>query len=84
MFILQAHLFIKWQQKTTAGQTLYRTISLHIIDGRKINLNRDMEKPGCFDHFPKGTGCAQWFSRISADTKSNCAFNNSGLNIKKN
>ena len=42
-----------------------------------------MEKPGSFDHFPKGTGCTPWFFRISADTKLNCAFNNSGLNSKK-
>ena len=42
-----------------------------------------MEKPGSFDHFPKGTGCTPWFFRISADTKLNCAFNNSGLNSNK-
>ena len=42
-----------------------------------------MEKPGSFDHFPKGTGCTPWFFRLSADTKLNCAFNNSGLNSKK-
>ena len=58
-----------WQQKTTAGQTLYRTISLHINGGGKIYLNIDMKKPGSFDHFPKGTGCTPWFFRISADTK---------------
>ena len=42
-----------------------------------------MGKPGSFDHFPKGTGCTPWFFRISADTKLNWAFNNSGLNSKK-
>ena len=77
---------MKWQQKTTAGQTLYRTISLHIIinGGGNSYLNTDTEKPGSFDHFPKGTGCTPWFFRTSADTKLNCAFNNSGLNNKKN
>ena len=60
-----------------------RTISLHINGGGKINLERDMEKPGSFDHFPKGTGCTPCFFRISADTKLNCAFNNSSLNSKK-
>ena len=43
-----------------------------------------MEKPGIFDHLPKGAGCTLWFFRISADNKLNCAFNNSGLNSKKN
>ena len=42
-----------------------------------------MEKPESFDHFPKGTECTPWFFRISADTKLNCAFNNSGLNSRK-
>ena len=46
-------------------------------------MNKDMEKPGSFDHFPKWTGCTPWFFRISADTKLNCAFNNSGLNSKE-
>ena len=77
------HKFIKGQQKTFAGQTLYGTISLHIIGEGKIYLNRDMEKPGSFDHFPKGTGCTPWFFWISTDIKLNCAFNNSGLNSKK-
>ena len=79
----QLYWFIKWQQKTTARQNLYRTISLHINGGGKIYLNRDMEKPGSFDHFPKGTGCMPWFFRISADTILNCAFYNSRLNKKK-
>ena len=86
MFILQVpptSLIHKKQQKTTAGQTLYRTISLHINGGGKIYLERDMEKPGSFDHFPKGTGCTPCFFRISADTKLNCAFNNSSLNSNK-
>ena len=42
-----------------------------------------MKKPGSFDHFPKGTGCTPWLFRISANTKLNCAFNNSGLNSKE-
>ena len=49
----------------------------------KNYLNRGMEKPGSFDHFPKGTGCTPCFFRISADTKLNCAFNNSSLDSKK-
>ena len=77
----QLHLFIKWQQKTTARQNLYRTISLHINGGRKIYLNRDLEKPGSFDHFPKGEGCTPWFFRISADNKLNCALHDTGLKI---
>jgi len=56
---------------------------LHINGGGKIDLERNMEKPGSFDPFPKGTGCTPWFFRISADTKLNCAFNNSSLNSKK-
>jgi hypothetical protein len=56
---------------------------LHIYGGGDIYLDRDMEKPGTFDHFPQVTGCTPWFFRISADTKLNCAFNNSGLNSKK-
>ena len=43
-----------------------------------------MEKPGSFDHTPKGTGCTPWFLRISADKKLNYTFNNSGLDSKKN
>ena len=87
MFILQVpptSLIHKVAKKTTARQTLYGTISLHINGGGKIYFNRDMEKkPGSFDHFPKGTGCTPCFFRISADTKLNCAFNNSSLNSKK-
>ena len=49
----------------------------------KNYLNRDMEKPGSFDHFPKGAGCTPWFFRISVDNKLNCAFNDSGLKSKK-
>ena len=41
-------------------------------------LDRDMEKPGA--HFSKRTGCTPWFFRMSAGTKLNCAFNDSGLN----
>ena len=74
----QLHSFIKWQQKTSAGQTLHRTLCLHIYGGGNMYLDRDMEKPGSSAHFPKGTGCTPWFFRISAGTKWNCAFNNSG------
>ena len=35
-------------------------------------------------HSPKRTGKTPWFFRTSAGTKLNCAFNNSGLNSKKN
>ena len=38
------------------------------------------QKPGSSAHLPKRTGCTLWFFRISAGTKLNCAFNNSGLN----
>ena len=41
-----------------------------------------MEKPGSSAHFPKKTGCTPGFFRMSAGTKSNCAFNNSGHNSK--
>ena len=46
-------------------------------------MDRDKKKPGSFDHFPQVTGCTPWFFRVSADTKLNCDFNNSGLNSKK-
>ena len=48
-------------------------------------MDRDKEKPGSSDPFPKGTGCMPWFFRMSAGTKLNCAFNNSSpINAKKN
>ena len=81
MFILQVpptSLILK-----VATKDHCRANSLHINGGGKIYLNRDMEKPGSFDHFPKGTGCTPWFFSIFANTKLNCAFNNSGLNSKK-
>jgi hypothetical protein len=56
---------------------------LHNYGGGNVNLDRDMEKPGSYVHFPKRTGCTPWFFRMSASTKLNCAFNNSGLNSKK-
>ena len=62
----QIHKFIKWQQKTSAGQTLYRTLCLHIYGGGNVYLDRDMEKPGSSAHFPKRTGCMPWFFRMSA------------------
>ena len=83
MFILQVpptSFIHKWQHKTTTGQTLYRTLSLHIYGGGNIYLDRDVKKPGSSDPFPKGTGCTPWFFRISARTKLNCAFNNSSPN----
>ena len=86
MFILQVpptSLIQKVTKKDHCRQTLYRTINLHINGGGKNYWNRYMEKSGSFDHLPKGTGCTPWFFRISADTKLNCAFNNSGLNSKK-
>ena len=46
-------------------------------------MDRDMNKPGSSAHFPKRIGCMPWFFRMSAGTKLNCAFNNSGLNSKK-
>jgi hypothetical protein len=42
-----------------------------------------LKKPGSSAHFPKMTGCTPWFFRMSAGTKFNCAFNNSGLNSEK-
>ena len=57
MFILQVpptSLFHKMATKDHCRATLHRTLSLHINGGEKIYLNKDMEKPGSFDHFPKG------------------------------
>jgi hypothetical protein len=56
---------------------------LHIYGGGNLYFDRDMEKPGSSAHFPERTGCTQWFLRMSAGTKLNCAFNNSSLNSKK-
>ena len=87
MFILQVpptsliHKLTK--KKTSAGQTLYRTLCLYIYGGGNVNLDRDMEKPGSSAHFPKRTGCTPWFFEMSAGPKLNCAFNNSCLNSKK-
>ena len=33
--------------------------------GGNIYLDKDMEKTGSSDHFPKGTGCKSWFFRMS-------------------
>ena len=71
------------QQKTTAGQTLYRTLSLHIYGWGNIYLERDMKKPGSSEPFPKGTGCTPLFFRMFAGTKLNCALNNSSPNNNK-
>ena len=50
-------LFIKCQQKTPTGKTLYRILTLHIYGKGQINLESDIEKPGSSDHFPEGTRC---------------------------
>ena len=52
----QYHSFLKWQQKTTARQTRYRTISVHMYGGGNNNFDRDMEKPGRSGHFPEKDG----------------------------
>ena len=49
-----------------------------------VYLDRDMKKPGSSAHFPKRTGCTPWFFRMLAGIKLSCAFNNSGVNSKKN
>ena len=85
MFILQVpqtSLIHKWQQKTTAGQTLHSALSLHIYSGGNIYLDRGTEKPESSDPFSKRTGCTPWFFRMSAGTKLNCAFKNSSPNKK--
>ena len=74
--------FIKRQQKTYAGQTLYRTLCLYIYGGGHIYLDRDIEKPGICAHFSKRTGCTPWFFIMLASTKLNCAFNKSNPNSK--
>ena len=81
MFILQVPPYSLVHKVATKDHC--RANSLHINGRGKIHLNRYMEKQGRFDYFPKGTGCTPWFFRISADTKLNCAFNNSSLNRKK-
>ena len=48
---------MKLQQKTPAGQTIYRTLSLHIFGGGKVYLDSDIEKTRRSDHFPEKTGC---------------------------
>ena len=63
---------------------LFIELCLHIYGGGNVYLERDMEKPGSSAHLPKRTGCTLWFFRILAGIKLNCAFNNSGLNSKKN
>ena len=53
MFILQVpptSLLIKWQQKTSAGQTLSRTLCLHIYGGGNVYLDRDMKNQGSSAH----------------------------------
>ena len=54
MFILQVPPSSLIHKRATAEKTLYRTLSLHIYGGGNIHLVRDMEKPGCSDHFYKG------------------------------
>ena len=79
----QLHSFIKWQPNTTAGQNLYRTLSLHIYGGGNLYLDRDMEKLGRSDHFPEGTGCTSWFFIMIAFTKLKGAFRLSSPDRKK-
>ena len=69
MFILQVpptSLIHKMTTKTSAGQTLYRTLCLYIHGGGNIYLDRDMEKAGNSAHFSKRTGCMPWFFRMLA------------------
>ena len=89
MFILQVpqtSLIHKMATKDHCRETLYRILSLHIYGGGNIYLEKDMEKPGSSDPFPKGTGCTPWFFRMFAGTKLKCAFNNSSPynNFQKN
>ena len=57
----------------------------HIYGGRNIYLDRDMEKPGSSDPFPKGKGCTPWFFRMSGGTKLNCALlKNNKKKFRKN
>ena len=81
--LLFVYYCIKWQPKTTAEQTLYRPLSSHIHGGGNIYLDRDMEKPGKFDHFPEGTGCTLWFFIMSAGTKLKSAISLSSHNNEK-
>ena len=41
--------------KTSAGQTRYRTLSLHIYGGGQLYLDKAMKKPRRFDRFPEET-----------------------------
>ena len=49
MFILQVPPTLL--KNTSAVQTLYRTLSLHIYVRGKIYLDSDIEKPGSSAHF---------------------------------
>ena len=44
-------------QKNQAGQTLYRTLLLHIHGEEKNYLDSDIKKQGRSNHFSEGTGC---------------------------
>ena len=86
MFILQVpptSLIHEMTTKDLCRANSSRTLCLYIYGEGNVNLDRDMQKPGSSAHFPKRTGCTPWFYRMSAGTKLNCAFNNSGLNSTK-
>ena len=89
MFILQVpptsiiHKMKKEKKKTFSGQTLYRTLCLHIYGGGNIYIDRDMEKQGSSAHFPRRTGCTPWFFRMLAGIKLNCTFNNGVPNRRR-
>ena len=76
----QLHYFIKCQQKTPAGQTLYGALLLDMYGGGTIYLDSDMDKSGRSDHFPEGRECTKWFFIMSAGTKSKFALKLSSPN----
>ena len=45
---------MKLQQKTPAGQTIYRTFSLHIYGGGKVDLDSDTKNQKDLITFLKG------------------------------
>ena len=59
---------------TVSCKASYRSLSLHIYGGGKLNLNSDMEKSERSDHFPEGTELTPWFFIMSAGTKFKCAL----------
>ena len=73
----------KMRTKTPAWQNLYRTLSLHIYGRGNFHLDKDMQKPGRFDHFPEETEYKSWFFLMSARTKIKCANNDRSANNTK-